>query len=148
ELGDWKKKLRPSFIVAPVPATLEEMMELPAFKRSWRVKLLLLKLILRKILARLTGKAWVAGGAALQGRMLQAALRAGVELRAESPVSELIVDDGVVKGVVSNGRRIGARLGVLVNAGGFARNQRMRDQYIPGTSVKWSMAAPGDTGEM
>jgi 3-oxosteroid 1-dehydrogenase len=24
----------------------------------------------------------------------------------------------------------------------------MRDRYVPGTSVKWSMAAPGDTGEM
>jgi 3-oxosteroid 1-dehydrogenase len=57
-----------------------------------------------------------------------------------------------VKGVVTvkNGRpwRVGARLGVLVNAGGFAQNQRMRDRYQPGTSVKWTMAAPGDTGEM
>src|SRR5262249_4156027 len=47
-----------------------------------------------------------------------------------------------------DGRRIGARLGVLVNAGGFAHNQAMRDRYAPGTSVKWTMAAPGDTGEM
>src|SRR3546814_14914855 len=37
---------------------------------------------------------------------------------------------------------------MLVNAGGFARNQAMRDRYAPGTSVKWTMAAPGDTGEM
>src|SRR3546814_3984363 len=47
ELGAWKDKLRPSFIVAPLPATLEEMMELPAYKRSWRVKALMLKLIVR-----------------------------------------------------------------------------------------------------
>src|SRR3546814_10575531 len=53
ELGAWKDKLRPSFIVAPLPATLEEMMELPAYKRSWRVKALLLKLIVRMLLARL-----------------------------------------------------------------------------------------------
>ena len=152
ELGDWKPKLRPTFIVAPVPATLEEMMELPAFRRSWRVKLLLLKLILRGLVARLTGKKWVAGGAALQGRMLQASLRAGVEIRIESPVTELIVENGAVKGVVTtkDGKpwRVGARLGVLVNAGGFAHNQAMRDRYAPGTSVKWTMAAPGDTGEM
>jgi 3-oxosteroid 1-dehydrogenase len=37
---------------------------------------------------------------------------------------------------------------VLVNAGGFARNQRMRDRYQPGTSAKWTMASSGDTGEM
>ena len=152
ELGAWKAKLRPSFIRAPVPATLEEMMELPGLKRSWRVKMLLLKLIIRKIVARITGKDWVAGGAALQGRMLQAALRAGVEIRTDSPVTELIVDGGAVKGVITlkEGRswRVGARSGVLVNAGGFAHNQQMRDRYAPGTSVKWTMAAPGDTGEM
>jgi len=58
----------------------------------------------------------------------------------------------VVRGVatVNDGHpwRVEARLGVLVNTGGFARNQRMRDLYQPGTSVKWTMAAPGDTGEM
>ena len=152
ELGAWKQKLRPSFIRAPVPATLEEMMELPALKRSWRVKALLVKLVLRGFIAKLTGKEWIAGGAALQGRMLQAALRAGVEIRTESPVSELVVEGGAMKGVVTvkDGRpwRVGARLGVLVNAGGFAHNQGMRDRYQPGTSVKWTMAAPGDTGEM
>jgi 3-oxosteroid 1-dehydrogenase len=152
ELGPWKQKLRPSFIRAPVPATLEEMLELPGLKRSWRVKMLLLKLVVRKIVAKITGKDWVAGGAALQGRMLQAAVRTGVEIRTESPVSELIVEGGAVKGVITvkEGRpwRIGARSGVLVNAGGFAQNQRMRDRYQPGTSVKWTMAAPGDTGEM
>jgi len=152
ELGSWKQKLRPSFIRAPVPATLEEMMELPGLKRSWRVKLLLLKLIVRQVVARITGKEWVAGGAALQGRMLQAALRTGVEIRTDSPVSGLIFESGAVKGVVTvkDGRpwRVGARLGVLVNAGGFAQNQSMRDRYAPGTSVKWTMATPGDTGEM
>jgi 3-oxosteroid 1-dehydrogenase len=102
--------------------------------------------------ARLTGKRWVAGGAALQGRMLHAATHAGVEFRTESPVRELIVEDGAVTGVVTikDGRpwRVGARLGVLVNAGGFSHNQQMRDRYAPGTSVKWTMAAPGDTGEL
>ncbi|NGY03974.1 FAD-dependent oxidoreductase [Solimonas terrae] len=152
ELGDWRDRLRPSFIVAPLPATLEEMMELPAYRRSWRVKALMLRLILRMLLARLTGKRWVAGGAALQGRMLQAALRAGTAIRTEAPVSELIVENGAVTGVLTvrdgQPRRVGARLGVLVNAGGFAHSQAMRDRYAPGTSVQWTMAAPGDTGEM
>ncbi len=152
ELGDWAAKLRPSFVQIPLPASLEEMLELPALKRSWRVKFLLLKLVIRGIVARLTGKRWVAGGAALQGRMLQAALREGADIRVASPVEGLIVEDGAVRGVLTrkDGRlwRIGAHLGVLVNAGGFARNQAMRDRYMPGTSVKWSLAAPGDTGEM
>jgi 3-oxosteroid 1-dehydrogenase len=152
QLREWKRKLRPTFIRAPVPATLEEMMELPGLKRSWRIKMLLVKLIARGVAARITGKDWVAGGGALQGRMLRAALAAGIDIRTESPVSELIMEGGVIRGVltVKDGRpwRVGSRLGVLVNAGGFAHNQRMRDRYIPGTSVKWTMASPGDTGEM
>jgi len=152
ELGAWAPKLRPSFVQIPLPASLEEMMELPALKRSWRVKLLLLKLIWRAVMAWLTGRRWVAGGAALQGRLLKAAVAAGVSFQTESPVSRLVENDGAVIGVttVKDGRpwQIGARLGVLVNAGGFARNQAMRDRYVPGTSVKWSLAIPADTGEM
>lgn len=152
ELGAWKHKLRPSFIRLGVPATLEELMRLPALGHSWRVKMLMARLMLRGVAARITGRDWVAGGAALQGRMVDAALRVGVEIRTESPVGELIVEGGTVRGVVtaSEGRPwcVRARLGVLVNAGGFARNQRMRDHYQPGISVKWTMAAPGDTGEM
>ena len=44
--------------------------------------------------------------------------------------------------------RVGAKNGVLINAGGFSHNQAMRDQYQPGTQSEWSMTAEGDTGEM
>jgi 3-oxosteroid 1-dehydrogenase len=171
ELGSWKSRLRPSTIVVPVQmmpepirslmqsmgiqilaASLEEMMSMSAVKQSFAAKMMAARIILRTCKARLAGKHFVAGGAALQGRMLQASLRQGVELRTDSPVSELVIEGGAVKGVatVKEGKpwRIGARLGVLVDAGGFAHNQRMRDQYTPGTSVKWTMASPGDTGEM
>ena len=150
ELGPWKKKLRPGFL--EVPARLDEAITIKTFKQSWTGKKMMLKVGLRAILAKLAGKHYLSAGAALQGRMLQAALRAGVDIRTDSPVAELIVDNGAVVGVVTvkDGRpwRIRARLGVLVNAGGFAKNQRMRDRYQPGTSVEWSQVPPGDTGEM
>jgi 3-oxosteroid 1-dehydrogenase len=150
ELGEWKAKLRPGFL--PMAASLDEMMQAPRFGRAWDARGIMFKIALRSIGALLQGKSYVGAGQALQGRMLQAALREGVQIRTDSPVSELIAHDGVIVGVltVKDGkpRRIGARLGVLVNAGGFARNQRMRDQYQPGTRAAWSMTAPGDTGEM
>ena len=150
ELGPWKDKLRKGFL--QLPASLEEALELPNFKRSWRIKWLMLKVAMRVVAAKLTGKHWVSAGAALQGRMLQAALRTSVDIRPGSAVSELITQDGAVTGILTmkDGRpwKVGASLGVLVNAGGFARNQRMRDHYQPGTSVKWTMASSGDTGEM
>ncbi|HEX4377803.1 MAG TPA: FAD-binding protein [Steroidobacteraceae bacterium] len=155
ELGPWKPRLRPTTIVAPKPAhtaTLEEMMSLQHMKHSWAVKFTAVRVVLRGIIANITGKHLTAGGAALQGRMLQACLREEVDVRTDAAVSEIIIEDGAVKGVVTvkDGKpwRIGARLGVLMDAGGFTHNQRMRDQYAPGTSVKWTIASPGDTGEM
>jgi 3-oxosteroid 1-dehydrogenase len=150
ELGEWRERLRPNFL--QLPGALDEFFTLGTFKQSWAGKSMMLKIGLRAVLAKLTGKHWVPAGAALQGRMLQAALKAGVDIRTNSGVQSLIVEHGAIRGVVTtkNGRewRIGARLGVLVNAGGFAHNQAMRDQYAPGTSTQWTGSNPGDTGEM
>jgi 3-oxosteroid 1-dehydrogenase len=150
ELGTWKDKLRPSKF--PHPGPLADLMQLQLYKVSWRSKYLMLKTGLRGVLAKMTGKDLATAGRALQGRMLQAALKVGVELRTGSPVRELIQEDGRVAGIVTSkeGRewRVGARLGVLINAGGFAHNQEMRDRYIPHTQTAWTHAAPGDTGEM
>ena len=150
ELGEWKNKLRPNFI--PMMGTLDEFLKLRFLKKSWEAKKIAVRLGLRTIGAKLTGKHYVTAGAALQGRMFQAALKAGVEFRTETAVTELIVENGRVTGVLAqkDGKpyRVGARLGVLINAGGFAHNQEMRDKYIPGTSVKWTNVTEGDTGEM
>jgi 3-oxosteroid 1-dehydrogenase len=154
ELGAWKKKLRPGMMAtAGDPAAyVEEGMLLRALKVSWGAKAMLLKIGMRTVFTRLVGRRYVTAGAALQGRMLQAALKAGVDIRTEAPVTQLIVENGAVKGVATtkDGRpwRVGARRGVLVNAGGFAQNQAMRDKYQPGTRVEWSATPEGDTGEM
>ncbi len=150
QLGEWKDKLRVNWL--RIPAMHDEAFALMTFKQSWKGKLMMAKIGLRTGMAKLRGKRLVASGAALQGRMLQAALRTGVDIRLNSPVRELILEDDAVTGVVTvvdgRERRIGARLGVLVNAGGFAHNRKMRERYQPGTSVQWTSAAPGDTGEM
>jgi 3-oxosteroid 1-dehydrogenase len=151
ELGPlWQPRLRPGFL--PFPAKLDEGMRTAFKNKSWKLKALYAKIAVKFVLGRLTGKSYTAAGAALHGRMLQAALRAGTDIRLESPVSELVVEDHKVAGVVTEkgGKpwRIGARLGVLVNAGGFAQNQAMRDKYMPGTRAEWSNTPEGDTGEM
>lgn len=150
QLGPWKEKLRPCLM--EMPLRTDEAAILPLIKTSWRARILAARVVLKTIAAKLSSKHPVTSGAALQGRMLQAALKAGVELRTDSPVHRLILEDGAVVGVVTekDGRewRVGARLGVLLNAGGFAHNQEMRDRYIPLTRSEWSYAAPGDTGDM
>ena len=150
QLGAWKNKLRPGFL--PLPANLDEAMQLPLMKRSKAAKKVLFRIIGRAIADKLTGRQRITAGAALQAQMLNAALKAGTDIRLQSKVGELIVDGGRVSGVVTHSggveQRIGARLGVLINAGGFARNQRMLDQYIPGVRAEWSSVIEEDMGEM
>jgi 3-oxosteroid 1-dehydrogenase len=151
ELGEWRSKLRRSFLhVAPLYS--HEGIQLVTMKHTWTGRIVLLRLLARMLNAKLSGKQLVSSGTALQGRMLKAALAAEIDIRLGSPVSKLLTEGGRVVGVltVKDGKewRIGARLGVLLNAGGFARNQKMREQYMPGTSAKWTNVSPGDTGEM
>ena len=150
ELGPWAPKLRQGFIEMPVK--LDDGMKFASMKHSWAIKWLFAKTAFAVVMGKLTGKHWVTAGACLQGRMLKAGLAKGIDIRLESPVSELIVESGKVTGVVTvkQGQpwRIGARLGVLVNAGGFAHNQAMRDKYMPGTRAEWTNTPEGDTGEM
>jgi 3-oxosteroid 1-dehydrogenase len=149
-LGDWKNKLRPGFL--PLPANLDEAMQLPLMKRSGAAKKVLLRVLGRVLADRLSGRRRATAGQALQGQMLNAALKAGVEIRLDCPVKQLLLEDGRVIGVHAEPGgapwQVRARLGVLINAGGFARNQRLRDRYIPGTSAEWTNVVAEDTGEM
>jgi 3-oxosteroid 1-dehydrogenase len=146
ELGAWRKKLRKGFVEMPV--RLEDAMKLGTIRSHPSLKALHRKIVWGVIKSRLLFKKEVSAGMALQGRMLKASLAAGVELRTDMPVTELIVEAGRVTGVATPGGRIGARLGVLVNAGGYAHNQAMRDKYQPGTRSAWSQTPEGDTGDL
>lgn len=150
QLGEWQKRLRPGFL--PLPANLDEAMQLPLVKRSWPAKKTLARILGRAITDVFTGRKRATAGQALQGQLLHFALKAGAEIRLNANVQQLVVEGDRVCGVVlqdsGTRRTIRARLGVLLNAGGFARNQRMLDRYIPGTSADWSSAVEADTGEM
>lgn len=147
----WRDKLEPNFL-GYIPAFNHEGFKVALAKVSFEGKAQMMKIGLRMIWGKLTGKKWISAGGALQGRMMKASLAAGVDLRVDSPVRHFVVEDGAVTGVetVRDGKpwRIRARRGVLVNAGGFSHNQAMRDRYQPGTSAKWTAATPGSTGEM
>ncbi len=150
ELGSMGDKLRPGF--AEFNVLLGDAMESGHMRTNPGAKKILLKIILRTIRDKLLGRKFTTAGAALQGRMLKAALDAGAEVRLNSPVSELLIENDNITGVAvetkGSIRKIGARFGVLVNAGGFSQNQEMRDKYAPGTRAEWSQTPEGDTGEM
>jgi 3-oxosteroid 1-dehydrogenase len=122
-------------------------------KRTWAGKKTAMLLAARMIYQKLTGKELVGAGAAIQGRMLQMALREQLPIWNETPVKDFIVENGRVVGVVAqrNGREVTvrARDGVLINVGGFSRNAEMRKKYqLQPSSAAWTNANPGDTGEI
>ena len=93
-------------------------------------------------------------GAALMGATYEQVFGRGVELRLETGLERLLVDEGGrVTGVeVSNfGRKytIVARHGVVLAAGGFEWNQELRDRFypIPGLTRHSSTPEDGNRGE-
>jgi 3-oxosteroid 1-dehydrogenase len=80
------------------------------------------------------------------------AQRPQVPVWLQSPLVELIVENGRVRGAVVEraGRRmlIEARKGVVMGAGGFEHNREMRERYLPSpTSADWSASSTGNTGD-
>jgi 3-oxosteroid 1-dehydrogenase len=89
-------------------------------------------------------------GRALIGRLLLALRETGrSRVDVSTAMTGLLVEDGQVVGVTVQGahgpRRIRARRGVLLAAGGFERDdQRRRAARVPGRAA-WSMAPDGST---
>jgi 3-oxosteroid 1-dehydrogenase len=155
ELGPWEKKIYAGmFAGIGIVGYATELSEMLYYNRSLRALLTAARVQARSWAARLRGKALVANGGALVGRLLMQALTTGAEIWAEAPVRELVVEDGAIAGVVvrKGGRdlRVAARYGVLLAAGGFSRNDDMRARYggDKATSAALSMANAGDTGEV
>lgn len=149
--ADWRAKLRRTDFSMPFKGS--EGRTLMLMKTTWAGKKAVVSLGLRIIKSKLLGQDLVGTGAAIQGRMLQMAVRHNIDIRTNAGVTELVEENGRITGVVSekDGKpwRIQARDGVLINAGGFSHNEAMRKQYGPQpSSVAWTNANPGDTGEM
>jgi tricarballylate dehydrogenase len=94
----------------------------------------------------------VGGGQGLIEQHLAAARRDGIEVRPSTPVTGLIVEDGIVRGVRcrDDGAPAEIRAGaVVIAAGGFEANPLMRAQYL---GPRWDIAklrgTPYNTGEV
>ncbi len=132
--------------------TTAEYRDLMLITRTWRGKRQAVRIALRSWLGRLRGRRMLALGAAATARLRLAMMDAEIPLLLETPLRDLLVDDGRVvgveierDGVVSQLR---ARRGVILASGGFEHNASMRDQYqqAPITTA-WTSGASGNTGD-
>lgn len=93
------------------------------------------------------------GGQALVGGLLTALRKRKIPLWVNTPMESLVTEGGRVTGVVvhkdGQSLRLLARKGVILGAGGFERNQAMRDEYLPKpTNQGWTATPPGaNTGD-
>ncbi|HEY7053512.1 MAG TPA: FAD-binding protein [Mycobacterium sp.] len=157
-LGDWSDKVQTmdknwnrGFVVKT-----SELRSVQYFNRSPRAFAVAIRVFLRTQTARLRGRTMLTNGASLIGQMLKVL----IDFTGEPPVwtdtamEDLIVEDGRVVGarITRDGisLNVQARKGVLLAAGGFSRNAEMRRRYSgeQPNEAKWSLANPGDTGEV
>ena len=153
QLGPWKAKLSlyTPFQAPPVPSFIG--MKMTMFRRSWAARKVLVQAMSRIMLDKLRGRATVSSGGAIQARMLEMALKRNIPIFTGFATDRLIEEDGRIVGVEGSfkGKRttVRGRLGVLLNTGGFSRNEEMRQKYQRHPiSAQWTNANPGDTGEM
>jgi 3-oxosteroid 1-dehydrogenase len=153
-LREWADKMQPGLAKSLGMAVMtNEARSLSHYNRSVRAFAVAARVAARTAAARARRQDLLTNGASLIAQMLLVALERGVEVWADAPLDDLVVEDGRVTGarVVRAGTpmMVQARRGVLLAAGGFAHNPDMRGEYggDQPNRAKWSIANPGDTGE-
>ncbi len=160
-LGDELARLRePSgstLLMGKVAMTARDAHRMLAKDKGW--KLLFAKLMLRfaldfrarKKLGRRTDRRLALGNALVAG-LRHGLMTRQVPLYLETSLESLSFEGGRVCGVVASqqGKRVElrARRGVVLAAGGFERNQALRDQYLPAPNrAEWGVTPPNNTGD-
>jgi 3-oxosteroid 1-dehydrogenase len=157
ELGTWADKLAPSLAKSMgFVMKTNELRSVQYFNRSPDAFAVATRVFFRSKLAQLRRQELLTNGASLIGQLVKVLidLRGEPPLWTESPVEDLVVEDGRVVGVrvLHDGApmHLEGRKGVLLAAGGFGHNAAMRRKYSGDqpNEAQWSIANAGDTGEV
>ncbi|GLZ31785.1 3-ketosteroid-delta-1-dehydrogenase [Lentzea sp. NBRC 105346] len=98
--------------------------------------------------AALLGQKPLTMGQSLAGGLRAGLMAAGVPVRLNTPLEDLLVERGVVTGVVTSAGLFRARRGVIVCSGGFEHNAAMRAQYQrQPIGTEWTVGARSNTGD-
>jgi 3-oxosteroid 1-dehydrogenase len=152
-LGQWRQHLLMNPLTPPIPIYTNEVGRFALVAKTPAGFLTAVRAVGGRMLGgRLLGKRLMTNGKSLVGQLLYLNLQRNLPIWRASPLVELIVEDGEVLGAVveHDGERVRVRAqrGVLLCAGGFARNGLMRATYERApTSTEWTSVPPGDTGD-
>ncbi|KQY54299.1 MULTISPECIES: FAD-binding protein [unclassified Nocardioides] len=154
KLGEDEQRLHPNGMAGPLGlwVTAKDYHDLAMVKRTWRGRWMSVVAAWRVSSNVIRRRHMATTGRALVSRLRLALKDAGVPVWLETPMSDLVVEDGVVTGVVVERdgvpTRIRARKGVLLATGGFDHNDEMRKQHLPeGGKDDISGGARSNTGD-
>ncbi|MEU7476736.1 3-oxosteroid 1-dehydrogenase [Lentzea sp. NPDC042327] len=98
--------------------------------------------------AALAGQKPLTMGQSLAGALRLGLMQAGVPVWLNTPLVDLHVVGGAVRGVVTSRGLVRARRGVIMGSGGFEHNAAMRAQYQQQPiGTQWTVGAKENTGD-
>ncbi|MCV7188841.1 3-oxosteroid 1-dehydrogenase [Mycolicibacterium thermoresistibile] len=159
KLGPDMDTLEPPYGKVPMNMVVmqQDYVRLNQLKRHPRGVLRSLKVGIRSMWANATGKNLVGMGRALIAPLRIGLREAGVPLLLNTAMTDLYVEDGVVRGIYvvdardpesAEPRLIRARRGVILGSGGFEHNEQMRVKYQrPPITTEWTVGAKANTGD-
>ncbi len=146
KLGKWRKTMRYSI---PAPVMTDDVWLL---SRAWSTPSGFIRgarFVFRTLGGLATGQLKYGMGAAFAGSLMHIVLKQDTPVWLHSPLKELVIEKGRVVGAIieKDGQmmRIKTNRGVMLGAGGFARNKEWRKKYhgVEG----WSAAPDGQLGQ-
>ena len=153
-LGAELKRLHPAYTKAPAnlivtQADFRKISLGPL--RTLQGTLTMFRVLFNRMISQFRGRKMYAMGNALSISLRKALMDANVPIYYETPLTGLVVESGRVVGVRAerDGAEIviRARRGVILGSGGFEKNDRLREKYLPApTEAAWSTAAASNTG--
>lgn len=156
KLDDFKS-LRPPRVGIPagIVGSVTELRRLAFFRSDPLGLLKVWEVLPRNLWNKIAVRQHVSSGAALIARLRYTMQEKGIPLWLNTPLEELIVEDGAVIGAraTKDGQSvtIKARKGVMMAAGGFEHNPVMRKQFFgEKANEKWASGeySSGSTGNM
>lgn len=153
ELGDWRQyiNLSPTYPIPPLFAY--EAGTVARAGASLSAFAALIRVLIRSAAHRGLGREPVTLGLSLIGQLLALNRKHETTIWRNSPLESLLKrSDGSIVGAIvcQDGQKkvVLAKHGVLLCAGGFAKNQKMREEYQEGPiDTSWSSVPPSDTGD-
>lgn len=152
-LGEELERLHPPYTKAPANLIVTQAMyrKISLGLRTIKGPLTMVMVLLRRLLSIVLGRRMYAMGNAIAIGLRKGLIDAGVPVFYEHPLTDLLLEDGRVVGIVveRDGQRheVRARRGVVLGSGGFERNPELRAKFLPQpTSEEWTTGSEFNTG--